>query len=256
MHSLPIKRATAFIAILAIACLSAQAAQAAPVKSPFSKKAGKLAATSCPETPITSGGVPRTRQYLETVMKCLDKSWAAYFDRAGLAFRKPVVRYYDEPESTVCGLPWPTHADAFYCTERGTLVFPLVGRWIEDRTDLYPFKIAAHEYGHHLQSLVGIRRAYEVRARAEKAGQEELKRRYELQADCLAGVFLGSVWGSLARTQRDWAALVDATRASGDEDEYRTHGKGANRVYWLQRGYGAVSPASCDTWSAPASKVA
>ncbi|TMR99302.1 hypothetical protein EJK15_08235 [Nonomuraea basaltis] len=83
-----------------------------------------------------------------------------------------------------------------------------------------------------------------------------MQRRYELQADCLSGVFLGSVWGSLARAEPDWAALVDATRASGGDDDYRSHGKRAGRVSWLKRGYQAVSPAACDTWSAPATKVA
>jgi predicted metalloprotease len=253
---LPIKRALALVAILATTCLPAHSAQAAaPAKSPFSKRAGGLAVTSCPETPISSGGIPQARQYLETVVKCLDKSWSAYFARAGRSFGKPVVRYFEEPESTVCGVRWPEYAAAFYCTERATLVFPLTGGWIEGRTDLYPLKVAAHEYGHHVQSATGIRRSYEARAGAERARQGELKRRYELQADCLSGVFLGSVWGSLARSERDWTALLDATRASGDEDGYRSHGKGATRVSWLKRGYQAVSPAACDTWSAPAAKV-
>lgn len=250
VQSLPIKRALA--AGLMIVSLTAHPAQAS-AGAAFPK--GRLAVTSCPETSISSGGIPRTREYLQAVVRCLDNSWAAFFKRAKRTFRKPVVLYYEEPATKVCGMPWPEHAAAFYCTDRRTLVFPLTGGWIEDRTDLYPFKVAAHEYGHHVQSLLGIRRDFEARARAAKARQDELKRRYELQADCLAGVFLGSVWRSLDRTQRDWEALTDATRASGDEEDYRSHGKGANRVYWLDRGYRTVSPAACDTWSAPAAKV-
>ncbi|WP_246147781.1 neutral zinc metallopeptidase [Nonomuraea turkmeniaca] len=254
MQSLPLTRALALGVILATACVPAQSAQAAPAA--FPKKAGKLAIASCPETAISSGGIPRTREYLQAVVKCLDKSWGTYVKRTRWTFRKPVVLYFEEPRSSVCGVPWPEHAAAFYCTERRTMVFPLTGRWIEDRTDLYPFKVVAHEYGHHLQSLAGVRRAYEARVRSERERQDELKRRYELQADCLAGVFLGSVWGSLDRTARDWETLVDATQGSGDDgDEYRSHGKGATRVYWLKRGYRALSPAACDTWSAPAAKV-
>lgn len=250
VHSLPIKRP--LVAVLVIVSLPAFPAQASP-DATFPR--GKPAAMSCPETPISSGGIPRTREYLETVLTCLDKAWAGYFRRAKREFRKPVVRYYEEPESTVCGVAWPEHAAAFYCTNRRTLVFPLTGRWIEDRTDLYPFKVAAHEYGHHLQSLLGIRRAFEERVRTRKPHREELKRRYELQADCLAGVFLGSVWRSLSRTRADWEELVEATRASGDDPDYRSHGRGANRAYWLERGYRAVSPAACDTWAAPAARV-
>ncbi|MGW4962778.1 neutral zinc metallopeptidase [Nonomuraea sp. NPDC004186] len=253
VQSLPLTRVLALVAVLAAVCVPAQIAHAAPVTSPFAKKAGKLRDTACPETAITYGGIPRAREYLAAVVKCLDTSWGAYFGRAGWSFGKPVVRYYEEPESTVCGVPWPEQAAAFYCMERGTLVFPLTGRWIEDRTDLYPFKVAAHEYGHHLQSRLGVWRQYKAKIPADRQG--ELKRRFELQADCLSGVFLGSVWGSLRRGKDDWAALLDATRAGGDEDGYRSHGKGATRVYWLQRGYRAVSPSACDTWSAPAAKV-
>lgn len=201
------------------------------------------------------GNVPRAREYFGVIAKCLDKSWSAHFARAGLAFRKPTVRFYDEPEQRVCGVRWPSGASAFYCTERGTLVFLLTGDWIEGRTDLYPLKVAAHEYAHHVQSLTGIRRHYEARIRADHARQAELGRRYELQADCLSGVFIGSVWGSLSRSQDDWAAVVEATRATGDDDDRRSHGTGGNRAYWLKRGFTAVSPAACDTWRAAPSRV-
>ncbi|WP_336205806.1 neutral zinc metallopeptidase [Nonomuraea sp. LPB2021202275-12-8] len=246
------------VAVLVTACavaLSPGVARAAPHPGPLAQT-GRLAATACPEPPISQGGIPRTREYLMAMVKCLDKSWSAHFARAGLAFREPSVRYYDQPERRVCGLDWPQEADAFYCTERATVVFPLTGLWIEDRTDLYPLKVAAHEYGHHLQSLTGVRKHYETRLRAEPARRAELGRRYELQADCLSGVFLGSVWRSLARTDRDREALLDATRAGGDEGDRRSHGKGGNRAHWLKRGLQAQAPRACDTWSAPASRVA
>ncbi|MEU8245070.1 neutral zinc metallopeptidase [Nonomuraea sp. NPDC048916] len=232
--------------------LAGRAGPAAPARL---ARSGRLAARSCAEPPLVWGNVPRTREYLEAITKCLEKSWSAHFARAGLAFEKPVVRFYEEPEQRVCGVRWPSSASAFYCTERGTLVFLLTGDWIEDRTDLYPLKVAAHEYGHHVQSLTGIRRHYEARIRADHAHHAELGRRYELQADCLSGVFIGSVWGSLSRSGDDWAAVVETTRATGDDDERRSHGKGANRAYWLKRGFTAVSPAACDTWKAAPSRV-
>ncbi|MGS2643671.1 neutral zinc metallopeptidase [Streptosporangium sp. LJ11] len=229
-------------------------ARAAPPKSPL-LTSGKLAATSCREPPIVDRGVPMMREYLTAALGCLNTSWSAHFARAGLGFRRPAVRFYEEPARRVCGVRWPVNADAFYCTERATLVFPLTGHWIENRTDLYPLKVAAHEYGHHLQSLTGVRDRYETLARADRPRQAELGRRYELQADCLAGVFLGSVRGSLPRTEQDWEALSGALRAGGDEGSHHTHGTGANRLRWFERGFRAVSPAACDTWTAPPSRV-
>lgn len=229
-------------------------APAVPVQDLYDS--GRLRRASCPEEKISHGGIPRTRQYLSAVVKCLDTTWSAHFKRAGLPFSPPVVRFYDEPEDRVCGVRWPAGAAAFYCTDRRTLVFPLQGRWIEERKDLYPFKIAAHEYGHHLQSLTGIRATYEQRVRARQGDHHELGRRYELQADCLAGAFIGGVWSSLGRPSADWTALVESTKASGDEgDAPRTHGTGTSRAYWLKRGFAATSPAACDTWKAPASRV-
>ncbi|MFI6513059.1 neutral zinc metallopeptidase [Streptosporangium sp. NPDC050855] len=245
----------ACLAVLPVAVVPpAGAARAAPPGNPL-LKSGRLVAAPCQEPPLVDRGVPRTREYLKAVLGCLDRSWSAHFARAGLRFRKPAVRFYEEPARRVCGLRWPPNAAAFYCTGRATLVFPLDGAWIEGRTDLYPLKVAAHEYGHHLQSLTGIRAAYEALARSDRARGAELGRRYELQADCLSGVFLGGVRRFLPRTGQDWEVLRDALRASGDEGGRHTHGIGANRVRWFERGRGAVSPAACDTWTAAPSRV-
>ncbi|WP_344470179.1 neutral zinc metallopeptidase [Nonomuraea monospora] len=237
--------------LLTLTLLSPLPAHAAAA-SPFPKSAGKLATTSCPEPPLSSGGIPRTREYLDTVVRCLDTSWSAYFSRTRTRFERPGVRYAED--GTVCGVP-VADVDAFYCHDAKTLVFPLTGRWIEGRSDLYPFKVAAHEYAHHLQTLTGIRRSYETRYRAEAGARAELRRRFELQADCLAGVFMGSVRGSLGRTGEEWAALDEVVRGSGDGGEGRSHGKGVNRGRWFKRGLTTTSPAACDTWSAPAGKV-
>ncbi|GAA5044669.1 hypothetical protein GCM10023259_016640 [Thermocatellispora tengchongensis] len=244
------------LAALTLGVTALPSGTAAAAADPF-RGTGRLAVTSCPEPPLIDGGVPRSREYLTAAVACLNRSWSAHFARAGLTFRKPAVRFYEEPERRVCGVRWPSGAAAFYCTNRATLVFPLTGAWIEGRTDLYPLKVAAHEYGHHLQSLTGIRERAEARARAARNGRDpaEPGRRYELQADCLAGVFLGSVRRSLARSAADWEALSEAIRASGDDGEHRTHGSPANRVRWFERGYRSVSPAACDTWPAPRAEV-
>ncbi|MEU8378839.1 neutral zinc metallopeptidase [Streptosporangium sp. NPDC048865] len=254
----PLRRAAltrwALLVTVCLTVLPSGAAWAAPGNPLLTS--GRLAAASCPEPPLIDRGMPMTREYLTAALRCLNTSWSAHFARAGLRFRKPVARFYEEPARRVCGVRWPGGADAFYCTERATLVFTLTGHWIEGRTDLYPLKVAAHEYGHHLQSLTGVRDGYEARVRADRTRQDELGRRYELQADCLAGVFLGAVRGSLPRTGQDWEALSGALRAGGDDGGRRTHGTGANRLRWFERGLRAVSPAACDTWTAPPSQVA
>lgn len=249
-----VTRSLSAVLLLGVLLAPAAPAQAAPFKDPFARS-GKPAAMSCREPELMHGGVPLAREYLTAILKCLDASWKAYFAADRRAFRKPGVRFYEDPERRVCGVPWPEGASAFYCTNRRVLVFPLTGDWIENRTDLYPMKVAAHEYGHHLQSLTGIRRHFEARVKAAPSRRMELNRRYELQADCLSGVFLAAVWRSLDRTGEDWETLLDAVRATGDYRDRRSHGEGRTRVRWLRRGFQASTPAVCDTWSAPASSV-
>ncbi|MEV3978871.1 hypothetical protein [Nonomuraea sp. NPDC049758] len=89
-------------ALVALAALSVLAVvlQAGPVEAVAAPRLGR---SVCPETPMSSGGIPRSREYLTALLKCLDKSWSAHFRRTGRTFRKPVVRYYDEPVCEVCG---------------------------------------------------------------------------------------------------------------------------------------------------------
>jgi predicted metalloprotease len=56
--------------------------------------------------------------------------------------------------------------------------------------------VIAHEVGHHVQNLLGIRKV-QVRQRAGEREANALSVRLELQADCLAGV---------------WAKNADAAR--------------------------------------------
>ncbi|SDL36086.1 hypothetical protein SAMN05421869_12520 [Nonomuraea jiangxiensis] len=79
----------------------------------------------------------------------------------------------------------------------------------------------------------------------------------ELQAECLGGVFMGSVWDSLDRPEEDWEDLLDLYRDGEDvQATVRTHGKSHNIAAWLDKGFRAASPQACNTWTAPSSKVA
>ena len=100
-----------------------------------------------------------------------------------------------------------------------------------------------------------MQKVQSLQSRAREREANAWSVRLELQADCLSGVFLGSVRRSLSRTEQDWKSLSDTLRARGDDRDHRAHGTGANRVRWFNRGYLAVSPAACDTWTAAPSQV-
>jgi predicted metalloprotease len=120
--------------------------------------------------------------------------------------------------------------------------------------------VVAHEYGHHVQDLLG-----DLQPGGNDTGAEGRSVRTELQADCYAGV-----WARNAAAVSNGAVTVEAgdlekglqtANAIGDDTLQRrsqgrvvpeafTHGSSAQRVEWLQRGYQSGDPDSCDTFSA------
>ena len=116
-----------------------------------------------------------------------------------------------------------------------------------DRREGYLLLVLAHEYGHHVQNLSGQRRRVSVKELW--SGGEEARRlgvRYELQAECLAGV-----WAHHAIRRGRLIARRDVERwrgrnfFSGDSD---THGSGRQRLRWFNAGFKSGAAKDCDTY--------
>ena len=84
--------------------------------------------------------------------------------------------------------------------------------------------------------------------------------RFELQSDCLAGVWMHSVYRRGELTDADLRAALNAAAVVGDDfqrdatgpgrlPEDRTHGSSAQRQHWLKTGYVEGEPGSCDTFN-------
>ena len=125
--------------------------------------------------------------------------------------------------------------------------------------------VLAHEYGHHIQNLLGT--MGQVRT---QQGPESDAVRLELQADCYAGMWAGSATSTddasgealiSDLTDEDVQQAVAAAKAVGDDriqqqttgrvnPEGWTHGSAAQRVRWFTTGYEQGSLEACDTFSA------
>lgn len=259
---MPVMRLSALVAVLLCATLlPAHTAQASayPIRDRVLTAnklygSGKLEPTECPERKIEPDNVTQAKRYLQAVLDCLNTSWGAHLARAGLPFSKAKMGFITKPRR-FCSSSWGSASGA-YCAREKRFLILLDDDLLEVTSDLFLFSLAAHEFAHHLQNVTGINHAFEQYPYKGKKELNEQFRRNELQAECLGGVFIGSVWGSLDRDGDDWEQLLDINRHSGDEQsKVRDHGKGRNIAAWLDKGFRAVSPAACNTWTAPSQKV-
>jgi len=129
--------------------------------------------------------------------------------------------------------------------------------------------VLAHEYGHHVQDLLGTEAAMR-RAQERDPGQaNKLSVKLELQADCYAGAWAKNATGTddgsgrkifKSITTQDIQEGLDTASKIGDDTLQQrgggtinpaefTHGTSAQRQEWFSNGYKSGSPKSCDTFA-------
>lgn len=201
---------------------------------------------------------------LETcsALSSLDETWAPLFAEAGIRFEQPTLNFYDGRGQSGCGAA-QSAMGPFYCpTDQGiyidTSFYDQLERQLGAGGDFARYYVIAHEYGHHIQHLLGINRQVRQAQQRNPSQSNALQVRMELQADCYAGVWAGKHKdliepGDLEEGLTAASAIGDDTlmRNAGQRvsPESFTHGSSAQRMKWLKRGLDTGNEDACDTFS-------
>lgn len=205
------------------------------------------------------------------VTNSLDGYWQDQLARSGQTYQRPTTTFFGGGVSTGCGNA-TSSVGPFYCPDDSSVYLDL-GFFQELQTRFGaaggPFArayVVAHEYGHHVQKLLGTSRRVQAGATGPTSGSVRL----ELQADCYAGVWAEhatSVPTAGGRplitdvTQADVDAALDTAGRIGDDyiqsnlggrrvDQSQfTHGTSTQRERWYSTGYRSGDPARCDTFA-------
>jgi predicted metalloprotease len=131
--------------------------------------------------------------------------------------------------------------------------------------------VLAHEYGHHIQDLVGTEaKMRKAQQGASDAEQNLLSVKLELQADCYAGVWANHATETKSKsgqpifksiTDQDIQEGLDTAKQIGDDTLQKqsggsvnpaefTHGTSADRQKWFKAGFDSGDPVkACDTFA-------
>lgn len=213
------------------------------------------------QQPAASNSQPQdsNRQFVGLVMGSLEDTWGQILpQQARVRFVAPKLVLYSGQISSACGYA-SAAMGPFYCPGDQKLYldfafFDELKSEFRAPGDFAQAYVIAHEYGHHIQNLVG------TMDKVQSAGNSNrLSVALELQADCYAGV-----WGYYAqqRGQVEAGDAEEALRAAssvGDDmiqkrtqgyavPESFTHGTAQQRMTWFAKGMQSGDMRQCQTF--------
>lgn len=213
--------------------------------------------------PGDAGGAPPDElgQFASVVLRDLEETWQELMPQG---YRDPTLYLFRDRFPSACGMGVAAMGP-FYCPADQSIYldfsfFDQLANQFGAPGDFAQAYVIAHEFGHHVQNLLGISgQVQAMRRNQSRAEANTASVRLELMADCLAGV-----WGHYAGRRGllepgDVEEGLSAAAAIGDDRLQRqsgravvpesfTHGSSEQRMQWLRRGLESGDPNACETF--------
>ena len=212
-----------------------------PVPAPAPQAAAVSPTKAAPQAPAAKpqkpalGGMTEYLGFQRGIISTIDTWWESALARAGVSYGGPrlTLAAAGKKANSRCGQEVANPADAkkaypaFYC--RGDRTVYLSSGWLFGA--IYSqygrggvAAIIAHEFGHHVQHTIGI--------------ADPKVSKQELQADCLAGIWVHSAVSNGSFSDKDVIDARKALRALGDKrfESRLHHGTPTERSAWFDRG--------------------
>lgn len=195
--------------------------------------------------------------FASTVLWSLNNLWQWTFKKSSTSYKEPTLVLFRWATQSSCG--WAiSQIGPHYCPLDKTIYLDetffeeLQQRFWAKNGDLTQAYVIAHEVGHHVQNLLWIT------DRIQRWDNED-SIKLELQADCLAGIWLGAINDDNILEENDIYEAIDAAQAVGDDNiqkksgssvqpESRTHGSSAQRKQRLMKWYTEKNFNACNTF--------
>ena len=208
----------------------------------------------------------RDRALIGTVYHNIEATWATILPaQTNTRYHSPTLVLYRVYTNSGCGAAQQA-TGPFYCPEDEKIYLDLgffdelKSRFGGSNGDFAQSYVIAHEFGHHIQKLLGteekVTEAQERNPRQKNALSVDL----ELQADCYAGVWGYNAKEKFKLNQSDMQDALSAAAAVGDDHlqkmatgrvspETWTHGSSAAREQWFTKGFTTGQVAACNTFN-------
>jgi len=216
------------------------------------------------QPPVDTPEAARLRAAITEAWDDATGIWAELLGADILEAYQPRITFVPKVKATHCyGLY--VSAGPVYCSANNT-VFVSLDEMLRLEKTLPGFGegglalLVAHELGHHVQKVAGRFQLLSSLMRSNQGHERDLMRRFELEADCLAGLWAGHSRSRLTAPETR-AVLADAAAAIGDDRAASagvapgdpaayTHGTAAQRRRWFETGLTAGSLDVCNVLTA------